>query len=117
MAEQILGTRCPSRMRRFFVTIRSVPRLCLLSLLAVVLAGTPALGAPRAGQPHAPLASVQFSFGPSSPFAGTRFDGAYDPATNRVYVLGFRTTADATDGSVWYYDVASQTYVDTGVDM
>jgi len=38
-------------------------------------------------------------------------------ATRRVYFLGFRTFTGATDGSVWYYDTASRTYTDTGIDM
>jgi N-acetylneuraminic acid mutarotase len=60
---------------------------------------------------------MNWQFGTNSAFGGTRFDGEYVAALNRVYFLGFRTFADATDGSVWYYDVANDTYVDTGVDM
>jgi hypothetical protein len=60
---------------------------------------------------------VTWTFGNDSPFAGTRFDGQYDSTTKRVYFLGFRTTGDATDGSVWYYDTVTKTYTDTGVDM
>jgi hypothetical protein len=78
----------------------------LLVAAAVALAAAPALAA-----------TVFFGYGPPSPFAGTRFDGELDSATRRVYFLGFRTTGDATDGSVWYYDLASKTYADTGVDM
>ncbi|HYT79489.1 MAG TPA: MarC family protein [Actinomycetota bacterium] len=80
--------------------------LTLLVVGAIALAAAPALAA-----------TVFFRFGPSSPFGGTRFDGELYAATRRVYFLGFRTFANATDGSVWYYDIASQTYVDTGVDM
>jgi hypothetical protein len=62
-------------------------------------------------------AAVFFARGPSSTFAGTRFDGELYSPTKRIYFLGFRTTGGATDGSVWYYDIAAKTYTDTGVDM
>ena len=80
--------------------------LMLLAVGVVVLLAAPALAA-----------TVFFRLGAPSPFAGTRFDGERDAATNRIYFLGFRTTGDVTDGSVWYYDIASKTYTDTGVDM
>lgn len=73
---------------------------------AIALAAAPALAA-----------SVFFGLGPASPFAGTRFDGELYAANKRVYFLGFRTLGGATDGSVWYYDIAAKTYTDTGVDM
>src|SRR3989442_1512193 len=60
---------------------------------------------------------VTWTNGVSSPFDATRFDGAYDSANKRIYFLGFRTDADATDGSIWYYDTVTQTYTDTGKDM
>jgi hypothetical protein len=66
---------------------------------------------------QAPLLSINWTTGVPSTFGGTRFDGQYDATTKRIYFLGFRTFADATDGSVWYYDVVTQTYTDTGVDM
>jgi hypothetical protein len=66
---------------------------------------------------QAPLVSIHWTNGAASTFGGTRFDGEYDATTKRVYFLGFRTFADATDGSVWYYDAATHTYTDTGVDM
>lgn len=62
-------------------------------------------------------ASVFFARGPSSPFGGTRFDGERYAPTNRIYFLGFRTFGNATDGSIWYYDIAAKTYTDTGIDM
>jgi len=80
--------------------------ITLLVVGAVAFAAAPALAT-----------TVFFARGASSPFAGTRFDGELDAATNRIYSLGFRTTGGGTDGSVWYYDVASKTYTDTGVDM
>jgi Kelch motif len=93
-----------------------VPRFRTLGPLLVagiVLVGAPAVAA----KPAAPQASVSWVFGPTLPFEATRWDGAYVAFQKRVYFLGFRTTGDATDGSVWYYDVGSNSYVDTGVDM
>src|SRR5438445_332521 len=89
--------------------------LTATALVALVLGAAPA-GASAHGH-GTPAASVTWKFGPSSPFDATRFDGAFVPSLNRVYFLGFRTDNDATDGSVWYFDVASSTYTDTGVDM
>jgi hypothetical protein len=86
-----------------------LPRLrgiALVAALAIGLSAGAAFGAP-----------VFFIRGPSSPFSGTRFDGELYAATNRVYFLGFRTTGGATDGSVWYYDIASKSYTNTGVTM
>jgi hypothetical protein len=34
-----------------------------------------------------------------------------------VYFLGFRAADNTTDGSIWYYDAATATYVDTGKNM
>jgi len=53
-----------------------------------------------------------------APMAGaTRFDGELYKPTNRVFFLGFRQSDNSTSGEVWYYDVATKTYVDTGVAM
>lgn len=79
----------------------------LLVAAAVALSAAPAFAA----------VFVFFRFGPPSPFAGTRFDGELDGASKRVFFLGFRTTGDVTDGSVWYYDITTKSYADTGVDM
>jgi subtilisin family serine protease len=47
-----------------------------------------------------------------------RFTGVYFPDNNRVYFLGGRCETDTiTIGTVFYFDLASRTYVDTGVDM
>ena len=81
--------------------------LTLLVAATVALSAAPAFAA----------VFIFFRLGPASPFAATRFDGELDAATKRVYFLGFRTTGDITDGSVWYYDIASQSYADTGIDM
>jgi hypothetical protein len=90
--------------------------LVLLAAAGMLGSPLPALGASHA--PAAvPSASVSWTFGPSLPFAATRWDGAYVARLNRVYFLGFRASDGSTDGSVWYYDVAAGTYVDTGVDM
>src|SRR6266542_1663707 len=86
--------------------------LGVLVVAALLLAGGPALGAPGK-----PLTSVTWKEATPLPFPGTRFDGAVDPATNRVYFLGFRLADNSTVGSVWYYDIATKTYTDTGVDM
>ncbi len=98
---------------------RNVRLLGLVVGLVLVLTTAPAFARPAAHHttPKAPAATITWTHGPASTFAGTRFDGEYYQAQNRVYFLGFRTTGDATDGSVWYYDVAARTYVDTGVDM
>jgi hypothetical protein len=92
--------------------------LGLVVTLGLLVSSVPASAARRgAASPKAPDVSVLWTFGTNSPFGGTRFDGEYVASLNRVYFLGFRTFADATDGSVWYYDVATNTYVDTTVDM
>lgn len=89
----------------------------LLAGLALMAVALPASATTTPPSTKPPLASVDWSFRHRSPMAATRFDGEYVEALNRIYFLGFRTTGDATDGSVFYYDVASQTYHDTGVDM
>src|SRR5438445_9187853 len=83
--------------------------------MTVLLSTGAALAAPASSK--VPQVSVSWKFGPSSTFAATRFDGEYYAPTKRIYFLGFRTTGDATDGSIWYFDVATKTYVDTGTDM
>jgi hypothetical protein len=55
--------------------------------------------------------------GPDSPFGYTRFDGQYVASQKRVYFLGGRNADNTTGGEVWYYDVATKTYADTGVAM
>ena len=100
---------------------RSVHGLGILVVAAVLLSAGTALAGPASAKATSgglvPQVSVSWRFGPSSTFGGTRFDGALYAPTNRVYFLGFRTFADATDGSIWYFDVATRTYVDTGTDM
>lgn len=86
--------------------------------LGVLLAVVPANAQTRArGSADVPALSVTWSPGPTAPFIATRFDGAL--VNGKVYFLGFRTSVlgDLTDGSVWTFDPATQTYADTGVDM
>jgi hypothetical protein len=94
---------------------RTVRIVTLLVGLSVLVSGGSALAG--VSGTDVPLATVRWSLGNPSTVPATRFDGQYDAATNRVYFLGFRTSGDVTDGSVWYYDVAAGTYTDTGVDM
>jgi hypothetical protein len=95
--------------------------LGLVAAAVLVISAVPASAAGRHGNSGPkPLASVTWAFGPSSPFSATRFDGEYVGAQNRVYFLGFRSVTggiDTTDGSIWYLDVATSTYVDTTIDM
>jgi hypothetical protein len=92
--------------------------LGLSFVVLLALSATPAIASgQQAGAGAVPDVTVNWQFGPPSDFFGTRFDGEYVPEMNRVYFLGFRTLGDATDGSVWYLDVATGQYVDTGVDM
>jgi len=93
---------------------RSLHGLGMLIVMTVLLSTGTALAAPAS---RAPQISVRWSLGPSSTFAATRFDGEYYAPAKRIYFLGFRTTNDMTDGSIWYFDVATRTYVDTGTDM
>jgi hypothetical protein len=100
------------------VNPRHLGGLGLLIAMAVMLLGVPALAAQPAARSADPLMqSVQWSFGPDAPFGGTRFDGELVASQGRIYFLGFRTFLDATDGSIWYYDLGTQTYTDTGLDM
>lgn len=104
------------------VKIRKLLGAGLAIAMALALSGVPALAGPAAresteSRARSPLITVDWRRGPSSTFAGTRFDGEYVAAVGRVYFLGFRTLGDATDGSVWYFDTATRSYTDTGVDM
>ena len=92
--------------------------LGLLVAVGLLTASVPAVAAQRqASTPKVPDVSVAWTTGTPVPFAATRWDGEYVPQKNRVYFLGFRAADNTTDGSVWYYDVATDTYVDTGRDM
>jgi hypothetical protein len=103
------------------VHTRHLNGIRLLLAMAVAVSAVPAFAitasAGSTSKADAVSQTVNWTLRTPAPFAATRFDGEYVPALRRVYFLGFRTTLDATDGSVWYYDVASNTYVDTGVDM
>src|SRR5438132_9407948 len=69
--------------------------------------------------PKTPKVSVTWATGASFTFADPyRWDGELYKPNNRVYFLGYRNLTDnLTYGEVWYYDVASATFVDAGVAM
>lgn len=62
-----------------------------------------------------PTVAITWTEGTASPVAATRWDGAV--VGNKVYFLGFRAADNTTDGSIWYYDIDTQNYTDTGIDM
>src|SRR5438093_8093773 len=95
--------------------------LVAVGLVSVVLPASAAQRSTKAS-PRVPAVSTSWVSGASITFGtptpgATRFDGELYKPQNRVYFLGFRNPDNSTDGSVWYYNVATQTYVDTGVDM
>ncbi len=95
--------------------VRYLRGLALVGVMAFVVSGASAFASPKA-----PAVNLTFKQGPDSLFGGTggtRFDGWYDKTAKRVYFLGMRQGDDSTSGEVWYYDVASKTYVDAGVAM
>jgi hypothetical protein len=100
---------------------RHVFVLGLLVAVGLLLTSIPAGANPRrTNAPRVPDVSVAWTTGTPIPFGGggaTRFDGEFIPQFNRVYFLGFRAFDNTTDGSIWYYNVATNTYVDTGKDM
>src|SRR5712691_7741420 len=88
------------------------------ALVAALVVGVMSGPAAQAGTQVA----TKWKFGATitfgSPAAGaTRFDGELYKPTNRVFFLGFRQSDNSTSGEVWYYDVATKVYVDTGVAM
>jgi len=103
--------------------------VAILFSSTLTLAPQPAAGAVRLSRERSHPASgarapacigckdVSFTEGPPAPFAAARFDGALDPSTKRIYFLGFRQADNSTTGEVWYYDLATKTYVDAGVAM
>jgi hypothetical protein len=95
---------------------RYLQGLGLLAAIALALSGGTALAATGTA-PHTVQTNVTFKSGVALPSPGTRFDGAYVASTNRVYFLGWRLADNTTSGEVWYYDVASKQYVDTGTAM
>ena len=102
-------------MRRGITQTRSPWKRAAIVLAALLVAGAVAAFASASAR-HTSVA-VSFTYGPDSPFFGTRFDGQYVAAQKRVYFLGYRDENNETNGSVWYYDTAAKTYSDTGVDM
>jgi hypothetical protein len=96
---------------------RHLYALGLLIAVGLLITSIPAIAAPRAAAPKIPDVTVTWTTGATIPFAATRWDGEYVPSQNRVYFLGFRAGDNTTDGSIWYYDVATSTFVDTGKNM
>jgi subtilisin family serine protease len=58
-----------------------------------------------------------WQYGTAPAFQFTRFDGGYYPADGLVYVMGGRLPDNNTEGSIWSWDPATDTYTDMGVDM
>jgi hypothetical protein len=78
----------------------------LVSAMGLLVTG----GSAFAAEPDA--VSVKFKQGKSFPTGATRFDGA--AVGGKVYFLGFRAAdGTSTDGSIWYYDIKQDKYVDT----
>src|SRR2546430_8387226 len=97
---------------------RHLYALGLLVAVGLLVSSVPAFATGRrATAPKVPDVTVTWTTGTAAPFAATRWDGEYIQQFNRVYFLGFRAADNTTDGSIWYYDVATDTYVDTGKDM
>lgn len=92
-------------------------RMLALGLFAAL--GLLAFSAPAGATQRIPDLSVVWTTGTplTLPLGATRFDGEYVSSLNRVYFLGWRQTDNLTNGSVYYYDVATDTYVDTGRDL
>jgi hypothetical protein len=59
------------------------------------------------------VGDTAWHYGPFSNFGLTRFDGEYFPGTNKVYFMGGRKADASTDGTIYSYDVATQTYAST----
>jgi hypothetical protein len=86
--------------------------------VGLLLASVPAVASTRhASTPRVPDVTATWTTGTPAPFAATRWDGEYIQQFGRVYFLGFRAADNTTDGSIWYYNVAANTWVDTGKDM
>src|SRR5262245_42425471 len=92
-------------------------RMLALGLFAAL--GLVTLAAPAGATQRIPDLSVSWTTGTplTLPLGATRFDGEYVASLNRVYFLGWRQTDNLTNGSIYYYDVATDTYVDTGKDL
>jgi Kelch motif protein len=96
------------------MTKRFAPRRLALRTglaLAAVLAVTGGSALAAGPSPTA----ITWTAGTPLPFGATRFDGAL--VGGKVYFPGFRAADNTTSGEVWYYDIAADTYVDTGVAM
>jgi hypothetical protein len=97
---------------------RHLYALGLLVAVGLLISSVPAFATQRAtAKPKIPDVSVTWTTSTTMPFAATRWDGELITARNRVYFLGFRAADNTTDGSIWYYDVATATFTDTGKNM
>jgi PKD repeat protein len=57
------------------------------------------------------------TFGCASGNGMARITAIYYPENNRVYFLGGRCESDATVGTIFYFDLDTRSYSDTGADM
>jgi len=84
----------------------------------IMIAGAAALAMSQLIAPvaqSAPTVGITWTPGSSLPMGATRWDG--ERVGDLVYFLGFRAADNSTDGSIWTYDINTQTYADTGLDM
>src|SRR6478672_1735538 len=103
-------------MGRCWMKGRYLQGVGLLAAVTLVLSGGTAFAARGTGPQHAQT-NITFKSSTPLPSEGARFDGAYVASTKRVYFLGWRLLDNTTTGEVWYYDIGTKTYVDTGVAM
>ena len=92
------------------MAIRFKRAIIFATAVGAVLSG----GAALAATPAPPI-PIKWTESTAAPMGVTRLDGAV--VDKKVYFLGFRAADASTDGSVWYYDLATKTYVDTGTDL
>lgn len=87
-------------------------RLITLILLCALLATLTAAWGVSASAP----ADGPWVYSTTLPAVAVRFDTEF--YNGKMYLLGFRTDgAGTTDGSIWVYDAALDTWSDTGIDM
>lgn len=101
-------------------TIRILTPLFVVAILLITALGVSASGpiddgrsadTPVVTSPHAGNGPLDWQQDPvPSGFAFTRFDGEWFPASQKVYFLGGRLADNSTDGSIWWFDPATDTY-------